>query len=84
MSNQFPKEGAAETRRLRWIVAVVALTSPAIAFAYVDPGTGAYIVQSIMALIGAATFYAMRPIRFLRNLLSWRKQAEVAEPESQD
>jgi len=84
MNNQFRRERAAAARRLRWTVAVVALTSPAIAFAYVDPGTGAYIVQSIMALIGVATFYAARPIRFLRNLLTWRKQSAVAESESQD
>jgi hypothetical protein len=79
MNNQFPREGAAAARRLRWTVAVIALTTPAIAFAYVDPGTGAYIVQSIMALIGAATFYATRPIRFLRSLFR-----RGSNPESQD
>jgi hypothetical protein len=79
MNNQFPRERAAAAKRLRWTVAVIALTSPAIAFAYVDPGTGAYVVQSIMALIGVVTFYATRPIRFLRNLLAWRNK-----PESQD
>ena len=66
----------AQARRLRWTVAVVALTIPAISFAYVDPGTGAYLVQSFMDLIGAATFYAMRPIRFLRSLFTRRNKLE--------
>jgi hypothetical protein len=79
MTDQLHKNGAAHAKRLRWTVAAVTLTTPAIAFAYVDPGTGAYVVQSIMALFGVATFYAMRPFRFLRNLLTRRNR-----PESQD
>jgi hypothetical protein len=76
---KLPKTGVAQAGRLRWTLALVALTSPAIAFAYVDPGTGAYVVQSIMALIGIATFYTMRPIRYLRSLFTRRNK-----PESQD
>jgi hypothetical protein len=79
MKRQFPKNSVGPARHLRYTMAVIALTSPAIAFAYVDPGTGAYFVQSIMALIGAASFYAMRPIRFLRNLFAKRDN-----PDSQD
>jgi hypothetical protein len=79
LTYQRRQNGVAQAKRLRWTVAVVALTIPAVAFAYVDPGTGAYLVQSIMAVIGAATFYAMRPIRFLRNLFTKRNK-----PESQD
>jgi hypothetical protein len=79
MTDQLHKKGAAPARRLSCTVAGVTLMTPAIAFAYVDPGTGAYVVQSIMALIGVTTFYAMRPFRYLRNLLTRRNK-----PESQD
>jgi hypothetical protein len=76
MTDQLHRENATGTGHLRWTMAAVTLVTPAIAFAYVDPGTGAYVVQSIMALIGVGTFYAMRPFRFLRNLLTRRKNAE--------
>jgi hypothetical protein len=65
--------------RRRWIAAAIVLMTPGIAFAYVDPGTGAYLVQSIMAVIGAATFYAARPIRYVRNLLAQRKSHNSQE-----
>jgi hypothetical protein len=79
VKHQLHQSGIARTRRLRWTVAAIALSTPAIALAYVDPGTGAYLVQSIIALVGVATFYAMRPIRFLRKLF-----VKQNKPESQD
>ena len=65
--------------RRRLIAAVIVISIPGIAMAYVDPGTGAYLVQSIIALIGAATFYAARPIRFLRSLLTRRGKSDLEE-----
>lgn len=70
---------SARATRLRLTLALVSLATPAIALAYVDPGTGAYLVQGIMALIGAATFYVMRPIRFLRSLFSKRNKSQAQD-----
>ena len=36
--------------------------------AYVDPGTGAFIIQSFVAIIGAIFFYLGYPIRVIRGI----------------
>ena len=52
------------------VIAVVAIlsTAPGLAFAYIDPGSGAYMVQALFALCGAALFYIRHPIRTIRSL----------------
>ena len=37
------------------------------AFAYFDPGTGAFIVQAIIAFFAAIAFYLGYPIRLIKN-----------------
>ena len=37
------------------------------AYAYFDPGSGAFIVQTIIALFAAIMFYLGYPIRFLKK-----------------
>ncbi len=44
---------------------------PTVAYAYVDPGTGAYIVQAIIAVIASGLFFLRNPIRVLKNL--WKR-----------
>lgn len=36
--------------------------------AYVDPGTGAFIIQSFVAVIGAIFFYLGYPVRVIREI----------------
>ena len=36
--------------------------------AYIDPGTGAFIIQSFVAVIGAIFFYLGYPIRIIRGI----------------
>ena len=38
------------------------------AYAYIDPGTGSFIIQSILAIGGAIVFYLGYPIRILKNI----------------
>ena len=38
------------------------------AHAYFDPGTGAFIVQAIIAFFAAITFYLGYPIRLIKNI----------------
>lgn len=52
----------------RSAVLVLLLSFPGVAFAYVDPGTGAYLLQLIIAIFGAAVFYVSRP-RLLWKML---------------
>lgn len=39
---------------------------PSVAYAYVDPGTGAYLLQLLIAVFGAVVFYASRPMQLLQ------------------
>jgi hypothetical protein len=38
--------------------------------AYIDPGNGAYMVQALLTLLGAALFYVRHPIRTAKMI--WR------------
>lgn len=42
-------------------LSVFLLLYPNLAYAYVDPGTGAYLLQLLIALFGAIVFYATKP-----------------------
>ena len=50
---------------LLWLLA---LSMPQTALAYIDPGTGAYLVQGLVALAGAVAFYVSHPAELLRKL----------------
>ena len=36
--------------------------------AYIDPGTGSFIIQSLLAIIGSIAFYLGYPIRVIKNI----------------
>jgi hypothetical protein len=57
---------------LRFILIVLLLaTAPKVASAYIDPGNGAYMVQALFAMIGAALFYLRHPGRTLKAIWGW-------------
>lgn len=47
-------------------LSVVLLIYPNLAHAYVDPGTGAYLLQLLIALFGAIVFYATKPVELFK------------------
>lgn len=55
-------------KRAGVLVACMGLLSPGIAHAYIDPGTGAYLVQLLVTLMGAVAVYVMQPVRYLTAL----------------
>jgi hypothetical protein len=57
-------------------------TAPKVASAYIDPGNGAYMVQALFALIGAALFYMRHPVRTLKGIWDWALRR--GRPGSQD
>lgn len=70
--------------RVAAIVLLLAL-APAMAQAYIDPGNGAYMVQLLFTLAGAALFYIRHPIRALRALKGWlfaSRKSGQADPEA--
>jgi len=67
---------------LRFVAVVVVLAmAPTLAFAYIDPGNGAYMVQALFALMGAAFFYLRHPIRTLKSI--WRWAVDRFKPSSE-
>jgi hypothetical protein len=57
-------------------------TAPTLAMAYIDPGNGAYMVQALFTLIGAALFYVRHPVQTAKLL--WRKLTGRGTPETLD
>lgn len=58
-------------------VATFILLFPSTAFAYVDPGTGAYLLQLLITIFGAVMFYISRPVqlfRLVREFFSRKKK----------
>jgi drug/metabolite transporter (DMT)-like permease len=53
------------------LVVLVLAMAPAAAMAYIDPGNGAYMVQALFALVGAALFYLRHPIQSLKTFWGW-------------
>ena len=51
------------------------------AFAYFDPGTGAFIIQSILAFFAVVAVYLGYPIRILKNFLSKFKKKKPNKDE---
>jgi len=50
------------------LIVLVLGMAPTAAMAYIDPGNGAYMVQVLFTLAGAALFYVRHPIRSLKAL----------------
>mgnify|MGYP001172996913 CR=1 FL=1 len=49
------------------IIFLFALTYAQNSYAYFDPGTGAFIVQAIIAFFAAIAFYLGYPIRLIKS-----------------
>ncbi len=50
---------------------LVLAMAPGLAQAYIDPGSGAYMVQAVFALVAAVIFYARHPVQSLRAFGRW-------------
>lgn len=48
----------------------IILLNTNVAFAYIDPGTGSFILQSLLAVIATIAFYLGYPIRFIKSFLN--------------
>jgi hypothetical protein len=38
-------------------------------FAYIDPGTGAYLIQALVAILAAVFFAIRHPIELIKSLI---------------
>jgi AmiR/NasT family two-component response regulator len=64
----------------QWLVILTALTVPTLAFAYIDAGTGAYVVQGITAFAAISAYYIKRPFRMIKHWLRRRPKTDLSEP----
>jgi hypothetical protein len=64
----------------RWLLIFAALTVPTLAFAYIDAGTGAYVVQGIVAFGAIAAYYITRPFRVIKHWLRRRPKTDLSGP----
>lgn len=55
-------------------LSVFLLLYPNLAHAYVDPGTGAYLLQLVIALFGAIVFYATKPVQLFQLIRAFFKR----------
>lgn len=48
------------------IIFSIGFTSPA--YAYIDPGSSAYLIQALVALVAAVAFYIRHPVTLIKDL----------------
>lgn len=48
------------------VIFSVGFTSPA--YAYIDPGSSAYFIQALVALVAAVVFYIRHPVTLIKDL----------------
>jgi hypothetical protein len=67
------------------IVVLIWAMAPGLALAYIDPGNGAYMVQALFTVVGAALFYLRHPVRSLltlkERLFSRWTQSQASAPQ---
>jgi|TARA_B100001093_G_scaffold518420_1_gene603172 hypothetical protein len=62
------------TKFKKLVILISVLLYPNYSFAYFDPGTAAFIIQSLIALIGSIFIFLANPIRSIKSLLSKLKK----------
>jgi len=60
-----------QRKNLAALLALIVLVHPRPSFAYIDPGSGAYVLQSLIAVGGAVIFYVSHPAAMIRKLKEW-------------
>jgi len=63
------------------LIVLFLASAPTLAMAYIDPGNGAYMVQALFTLVGAALFYIRHPIRTAK--LVWNRLLRRESPQSE-
>ena len=53
---------------------LVLIFFPSISYAYFDPGTASFIIQSIIAFLGSVLVFISNPIRFIKNFIKKIKE----------
>jgi len=65
-------------KKILFPILVVFLISTENSYAYIDPGTGSFILQAILALGATIVFYLGYPIRLFKSMMNkiFKKKSE--------
>ncbi len=63
---------------------IVFLFNSTNAYAYIDPGAGAFILQSIIAFLGIVAFYLGYPIRIIKSFFKKKDKNSLNKEHSKD
>lgn len=56
------------------LVILTLLFKTSVAYAYFDPGTASFIIQSIIAFLGSVIVFMTNPIRYIKNFIKKFKE----------
>ncbi len=63
---------------------IVLLFSSTNAYAYIDPGAGAFILQAIIAFFGVVAFYLGYPIKIIKSFFKKKDKNNLNKEHSKD
>lgn len=69
-------------KNLSIIVLIITFMSFSEANAYIDPGTGSFIIQAILAIGATVVFYLGYPIRLIKRIFSKDKDKKDKDKKS--
>lgn len=54
--------------QINLLVVIFSIGFPSPAYAYIDPGSSAYLIQALVALVAAVIFYIRHPVTLIKDL----------------
>jgi len=71
---------SASSASRRVIALLILSVVPAVALAYIDPGSGSYMVQVILTLGATGLFYLRHPVRLFQSAWRWLSTRRQTRP----
>ena len=59
------------------LVIFTLLFNQSVSYAYFDPGTASFIIQSIIAFLGSVLVFMTNPIRYIKNFIKKFKEKKM-------
>jgi hypothetical protein len=61
------------------LILAILLTFAGNCYAYIDPGTGVFLAQSIIALVASVIFYLRNPVQFIKLIIEKFRKKKADE-----
>jgi len=66
------------------LIKILIILTTTNANAYIDPGTGTFIIQSLLAIGGTIIFYLGYPLRIVKNIFNKIFQKKINKKDSKN